>query len=197
METANKAFFHCTQHRNNRSVQGQYREFWKGQSREVKQIKEQNFDKFFDDKYNLAAIVRKNNKTVYARFDDDKKINSQTPLQGMSMSKTALGAAVGSLVCDGSIKSLDDEIGLYSVGLRDTPYSKILIRNVLQMNSGVTPPNREDVKLASQMAIGMKKYAGNADVLAAVRHFTGTTRKQGKQHNYHAADSFCAFSTHF
>ena len=69
--------------------------FGKEQSREVKPIKEQNFDKFFDDKYNLAAIVRKNNKTVYARFDDDKQINSQTPLQGMSMSKTALGAAVG------------------------------------------------------------------------------------------------------
>ena len=152
--------------------------------------KEQDFDKFFDDKYNLATIVRKNNKIVYARFDDDKKINSQTLLQGMSMSKTALGAAVGSLVCDGSIKSLDDETGLYSVGLRDTPYSKILIRNVLQMNSGVTPLNREDVKLASQMAIGMKKFAGNSDVLAAVRQFTGTTRKQGKQHNYHAADSF-------
>ena len=90
------------------------------------------------------------------------------------MSKTALGAAVGSLVCDGSIKSLDDEIGLYSVGLRDTPYSKILIRNVLQMNSGVTPLNREDVKLTSRMAIGTKPFTGNADVLSAVRHLKGT-----------------------
>ena len=108
----------------------------------------------------------------------------------MSMSKTALGAAVGSLVCDGSIKSLDDEIGLYAIGLRDTPYSKISIRNVLQMNSGVTPPNRKDVKLANQMAMGMKRFAGSADVLAAVRHFKGTAREQGEQHNYHAADSF-------
>ena len=106
------------------------------------------------------------------------------------MSKTALGAAIGSLVCDGSIKSLDNEIGVYAIGLRDTPYSKISIRNVLQMNSGVTPPNRKDVKLASQMAMGMNKYSGKADVLAAVRHFKGTTRKQGEQHNYHAADSF-------
>ena len=68
--------------------------FGKGQSSIVKQTKEQNFDKFFDDKYNLAAIVRKDNKIVYARFDGDKQINSQTPLHGMSMSKTALGAAV-------------------------------------------------------------------------------------------------------
>ena len=164
--------------------------FGKEPSSKVEQIKEQNFDKFFDDKYNLAAIVRKNNRTVYARFDDEKQINPQTPIQGMSMSKTALGAAVGSLVCDGSIKSVDDEIGLYAIGLQDSPYGEVLIRNVLQMNSGVTPLDRKDVKLANQMAMGMKKYAGKADVLAAVRHFKGSTRKQGEQHNYHAADSF-------
>ena len=163
--------------------------FGKEQSKIIKQTKEQNFDKFFDDKHNLAAIVRKDNKIVYARFDDEKQISSQTPLHGMSMSKTALGAAVGSLLCDGSIKSLNDEIGLYAVGLRDTPYSKILIRNVLQMNSGVTPLDRKDVKLANQMAMGMKKFAGSANVLSAVRHFEGTTRKQGEKHNYHAADS--------
>ena len=156
----------------------------------VKQIKKQNFDEFFDDEYNLAAVVRKNNKIVYARFDDDRKITSQTPFQGMSMSKTALGAAVGSLVCDGSIKSLDDEIGLYAVGLRESPYNKISIRNILQMNSGVTPLGRRDVRLAHQMAMGRKKFAGRADVLAAVLHFKGTTRKQGEQHNYHGADSF-------
>ena len=37
------------------------------------------------------------------------------------------------------------------------------------------------------MAMGMKRFAGSADVLAAVRHFKGTARKQGEQHNYHAA----------
>ena len=40
-------------------------------------------------------------------------------LYGMSMSKTALGAAVDSLQNgDGSIKSLDDEIGVYAIGLQ-------------------------------------------------------------------------------
>ena len=159
-------------------------------SGKVEQVKEQNFDRFFDDKYNLAAIVRQNNQIIYARFNDDRKINPQTPLQGMSMSKTALGAAVGSLLCNESIKSLDDEVGVYAIGLKDSPYGAVTIRNVLQMNSGVTPLDREDVKLASTMAIGMKKFAGNADVMAAVRHFKGTARKQGERHNYHAADSF-------
>ena len=45
------------------------------------------------------------------------------------------------------------------------------------MNSGVTPPNRKDVKLANQMAMGMKRFAGSADVLAAVRHFKGYSKE--------------------
>ena len=68
------------------------------------------------------------------------------------MSKTALGAAVGSLVCTGEIQSLDDPMGQYSISLRNTPYKDVTIRNVLQMNSGVTPPNREDVRLIGRMA---------------------------------------------
>ena len=36
----------------------------------------------------------------------------------------------------------------------------------------------------------MKRFSGSADVLTAVRYFKGTARKQGEQHNYHAADSF-------
>ena len=40
------------------------------------------------------------------------------------------------------------------------------------------------------MAMGMKRFSGSADVLTAVRYFKGTARKQGEQHNYHAADSF-------
>ena len=88
------------------------------------------------------------------------------------MSKTALGAAVGSLVCDGSIKSLDDEIGTYAFGLRETAYNKISIRNVFtQMNSGVTPLGRRDKTGQSNGYGNEKKFAGNADVLAAVQHF--------------------------
>ena len=45
----------------------------------------------------------------------------------MSMSKTALAAAVGSLKCNGSNKTLDDEMGTYSKFLKTTPYSKVTI----------------------------------------------------------------------
>ena len=57
------------------------------------------------------------------------------------MSKTALAAAVGSLNCSGQIKSLRDPMGTYSTILTGTPYANVSIKNVLQMNSGVSPLN--------------------------------------------------------
>ena len=108
----------------------------------IPEIRVANFDRIFNDKMNLATIISKNDDYVYVRFNSKRGIDALTPMQGMSMSKTALGAAVGSLFCAGDIKSLDETMGQYTVSLQGTPYDKVTIRNVLQMNSGVTPLNR-------------------------------------------------------
>jgi CubicO group peptidase (beta-lactamase class C family) len=76
------------------------------------------------------------------------------------MSKTALASAIGSLICSKQIASIDDVMSKYSKSLLKTPYEDVTIRNALQMNSGVTPPGRKDVKKASAMAIGAKQYEG-------------------------------------
>ena len=164
--------------------------FGKTPSGGIHEIQTEQFDRIFNDKHNLATIVRKNDEVVYVRFNEKLGINALTPMHGMSMSKTALGAAVGSLVCTGEIQSLDDPMGQYSISLRNTPYKGVTIRNVLQMNSGVTPPNREDVRLIGRMAMGMGEFAGKASVLSAVKHFGEPLRDQGTEHNYHAADPF-------
>ncbi len=64
-------------------------------------------DKIFADKFNLAAIVMKGDEIIYERYNTKKGIDSQFPLMGMSMSKTAAAAALDALLCDGRLKSLD------------------------------------------------------------------------------------------
>ena len=152
--------------------------------------KDKNFDQYFKDRFNLAALVRTNDQFTYIRFNEKRKINANTLLHGMSMSKTALSAAVGSLLCDDSIKSLDDPMGMYSQNLRSTPYADVSIRNVLMMNSGITPLNDGGKKKSNRVAMGMAEYEGKASVIDAVRLFDKTLRKQGAQHNYHSADPF-------
>ena len=121
-------------------------------------LKKENFDNIFKDKLNLAAAgQRKIMDLVYARFNKKRKIDSNTILQGMSMSKTALSTAIGTLLCNGNIDSLNDELGKYSPSLAKTPYAKISIKNTLQMNSGVAPI-QNGYKLRrkmNNMALGM------------------------------------------
>ena len=69
-------------------------------------VENERYDKIFADKFNIAAIVIKQDKIVYERYNAQRGINSNTPLQGMSMSKTAVGAAVAGILCDGKIQSL-------------------------------------------------------------------------------------------
>ena len=155
-------------------------------------LKKENFDNIFKDKFNLAALIRKNNDLVYTRFNKKRNIDSNTILHGMSMAKTALSTAIGSLVCNGKIESLDDELGKYSPLLKQTPYSKITIRNTLQMNSGVAPI-QNDYKLRrkmNQMAMGMRKYEGKASMLKAISILKGNDREQGSKHFYFSSDPF-------
>ena len=155
-------------------------------------VKKENFDNIFKDKNNLAVLIRKNNKLVYSRYNKKRKINNNTILHGMSMSKTAVSTAIGSLLCNGKIESLDDELGKYSPSLKQTSYSKITIRNTLQMNSGVAPI-QNDYKLRRKLnhiALGMRKYEGKGSVLKAVSILKGNDREQGSKHFYFSSDPF-------
>ena len=131
----------------------------------------------------------KGDEIVYERYNSKKGIDSHFPLLGMSMSKTAAGAAVGALLCDGRLKSLDDKAGNYSNFLKATPYRDVSVRNILQMNSGVSPIGRSDEKRFNRKARGVAKFSGAADVRAALKFYKTAARKQGETMNYHSSDS--------
>jgi len=147
------------------------------------------FDNVLADKMNLAAMVVRDGNVVYERYNSKRRIDSNTPLDGMSMSKTAISASVGTLLCDGKINSLDDATKRYSDFLANTPYSDISIRNILQMNSGVSPLGRSDVEKFFTKARGVQKFSGKADVRGALKFYSSAARDVGSQFNYHPSDS--------
>ena len=156
----------------------------------VTNVKKENFDNIFKDKMNLAALVRKNDELVYARYNQKRQIDSNTMLHGASMSKTALSTAIGTLLCKGKIESLSDALGKYSPSLAKTPYSKISIKNTLQMNSGVESI-KSDLKFRRKLnhiAQGMRKYEGKADVFKAISILKGNDREQGLKFFYNSSD---------
>ena len=152
-------------------------------------ISNKKFDKVLADKMNLAAIVMRDGNIVYERYASKRKFDSNTPLNGMSLSKTAISTSIGALFCDGKINSLDDTAKQHSKFLATTPYSNISIRNILQMNSGVSPLGRSDEKKFNRKARGMQKFSGKADVRGAVKFYSSAARDAGTQFNYHSSDS--------
>ena len=153
-------------------------------------VENKKFDQIFGDKFNIAAIVMKGNKIVYERYNNKRKINSNIPLMGLSMSKTGASAAVGALLCEGKIKSLDDVAGSYSPFLKTTPYADVTIKNILQMNSGVSPLGRDDVKQFTRHSRGTSdKFSGKASVRNALNFYIAAARKQGDKMNYHTSDA--------
>lgn len=154
---------------------------------EAPQVSSNKYDEFFADQNNLAAIVMKRGKIVYERYNSP--INMTTPMLGMSMSKTAISASLGTLFCKKELSNLDDVTSIHSEFLRTTPYSNVTIRNVLQMNSGVSSIGRSDEKRFNQKSRGMQKFEGEASVREALDFYENAAREQGSQFNYHSSDS--------
>lgn len=150
---------------------------------------DEGYSTFLSDKFNLASIVMKDGHIVHEAYNAKRNINSNTTLVGMSMSKTAAAASVGSLLCDGRIKSIDDKVGTYSSFLDDTAFADVTVRNVLQMNSGVSPLGRMDEDDFNKKARGMERFEGKASVREALRFYESAARKQGETMNYHSSDT--------
>lgn len=153
------------------------------------EVGNKNFDKFLADKYNMAAIVMKKGEIIYERYNKKHKLDSNSPLVGMSMSKTAASAAIGHLLCNGKITSLEDTASKYSKSLASTPYADVTIRNILQMNSGVSPLGRSDEKQFNRKSRGMQQFDGQANVREALAFYDKAARAQGTKMNYHSTDT--------
>ena len=117
------------------------------------------YDEFFKDKFNLAAIVLKDSKIVYERYNQEKEITADTVLDGMSIAKSGAASVIGHLLCDKKIKSLSDTAGMYSDFLKTTPYANITIKNILLMSSGVSKPGDGEGRFIAT-ALGFGKLAG-------------------------------------
>ena len=149
----------------------------------------EKLSEFLSDKFNLASIVIKQEKIVYEAYNSKLNINSNTPLLGMSMSKTAASASVGKLICDGKIKSIENKVGDYSKFLKSTVFADVTIKNVLQMNSGVSPLGRTDEKKFNRKSKGVENFEGQASVRDALQFYKVASRKQGEEMNYHSTDT--------
>lgn len=153
---------------------------------ELQKSKEINLDKYFNYPENMSAVVMHNSKIVYERYNEEKKFNEKFLAHGMSMTKTAVGLAIGHLFCEAQIKSLDDNLGMYSKTLSGSIYKNISIRNVLRMASGIN----EDRIMENiyNRALRNKNSTIKNDQHEIIKAITKNYSDQGKDSRYHTLD---------
>ena len=130
------------------------------------------YDQYFKDEYNIAALVTKSGKIIYERYNTQKNIDQNSQLFGASFAKTATSSVIGGLFCEGKIKDLDAPASDYSEFLAATEFADITIRNLLQMNSGVSAGRSVDEKRITRQARGILRFEGKGDVRKALKRFS-------------------------
>ena len=154
-----------------------------------KEIKNEKLDVLFDNANNLSTIIIKDNEIIYSRINKNKKINFDSTLNGMSVSKSALSSVIGKLYCDGKISSLNDKMGVYSKFLEKTPYKNVTIKEALQMKSGVSEIGRKDEGLLVAKALGLGKFQGKGSLENVLLSYDSASTRPGSRFNYHQTDT--------
>jgi len=148
--------------------------------------KKEDLKKYFDFPENMSAVVLKDGKLVYERYNEKRGFDDKFLAHGMSMTKTAVGLVIGHLLCEGKITSLDDTLGKYSSGLASSVYKDVTIKNVLRMASGVNE-NRDNENKFNQI-LRNRFQDGSNDQLKVLQGVKTTFTNQGKESRYHALD---------
>ncbi len=131
------------------------------------QIKTKDAALTLDEYFNLQSVagllVLKEGNVVYERYglgnDEDSLWIS------FSVAKSVVSLLVGAAVKDGYIKNLDEKVADYLPRLKNSPYDKASIRDIMQMSSGVkwnedyADPN-SDVATATYQTLPLYEYLG-------------------------------------
>lgn len=152
----------------------------------LKKGKKKDLSKYFNFQENMSAVVLKDGKVVYERYDEKRGFDDKFLAHGMSMTKTAVGLVIGHLLCDGKISSIDDTLGDYSDRLASSVYKDVTIKNVLRMASGVNK-NRDDEREINH-TLRNRWQDGSNDPLKVVQSIEDVYSDQGLVSRYHTLD---------
>ena len=111
------------------------------------------------DDFIAKSIAVKNGKIISERYAEDYDKNSHGT--SWSMAKSYYAALIGISIDKGEIKSLDDKVSDYLEYYNDER-SKITLRDILDMSSGLDFPTHEHEKMFFQS--DHLKYAKNVGV---------------------------------
>lgn len=87
-----------------------------------------------EDRGRLALMAVDGNKVLFEGYRSTASKDSL--IMGLSMTKSVAASAVGMAICDGQIKSVNDQVAVYAPSLDGLSYGQASIENLLVMRGG-------------------------------------------------------------
>ncbi len=165
----------------NREVKAGQHQPWKIASNyNQKQISEETL-KEFDDLKTVAYMVIQHDQIVFEQYWDGYSDSSWS--NSFSMAKSILNIAIGSLLREGKINSIDDKVSEYLPKLDVSAYPNLSIRHLLQMSTGIN----FDENYINPFAYPAKANYGND--LVKLTYSYKVTEEPGKRFEYRSGNS--------
>lgn len=147
--------------------------------------------------YTLKEHIDKNNVMGLMVVRDGKIIDQHYRyerretdlLTSFSMAKSMISVLVGVALDEGLIKSLDDPVSRYTSRINDSSYSKVSIRSLLRMSSGIpfneTYTGKNDIYYFDQAL----RFSQNTSVLRTLNNMQRSSSNEGKKFNYASVET--------
>jgi len=147
--------------------------------------------------YTLKEHVDKNNVMGLTIVRDGKIIDQhyrserrETDLfTSFSMAKSMISILIGIALDEGLIKSLDDPVSRYTSRINESSYSKVSIRSLLRMSSGIpfneTYTGKNDIYYFDQAL----RFSPNSSVVATLNKMQRASTDEGKKFNYASVET--------
>lgn len=147
--------------------------------------------------YTLKEHVDKNNVMGLMVVRDGKIIDQhyrserrETDLfTSFSIAKSIISILIGIALDEGLIKSLDDPVSRYTSRINESSYSKVSIRSLLRMSSGIpfneTYTGKNDIYHLDQAL----RFSSNSSVVNTLNSMRRSSSGEGKKFNYASVET--------
>ena len=140
------------------------------------------------DKNNVMGLmVVRDGKIIDQHYRSERRESDL--FTSFSMAKSIISILVGIALDEGLIKSLDDPVSRYTSRINESSYSKVSIRSLLRMSSGIpfneTYTGKNDIYYYEQGV----RMGGNPSVIRTLNTMQRGISDEGKKFNYASVET--------
>lgn len=140
------------------------------------------------DKNNVIGLmVVRDGKIIDQHYRHERRETDQ--FTSFSVAKSMISILIGIALDEGLIESLDDPVSRYTSRINESSYSKVSVRSLLRMSSGIPFSEVYSVKSDITHLDNSLRFSPNASVVRTLNNMQRGISDEGKKFNYASVET--------